>query len=473
IGRVPYDADTPAGVMLKQNTEPLPRPKQFVAGLPEDVERVLYKALAKNPMERYTSMDAFAATLERLAALTTHPLPQAREGNQTTIDYGDGIQPSSSVKSAQSEKSAFQTSASLWDIPAADVKQPIPDHPNRERTPTPPPYIPQPPPSAKSEKSALQTFLVVGGIGMGLMILIVIVGAASWLMNRTSKPSNVMNAETVQANAQETLSAMSKQTPTFSLQGEGQGEGGVSVTPASQLVSTHILNKDGMVMVYVPAGEFLMGSNDGDSDEKPQHKVYLDGYWMDKTEVTNAMYQKCVADGSCKDPVGGKASATHTDYYGNSQYANYPVINVDWNQAQAYCKWAGGRLPSEAQWEKAARGEDGRKYPWGDGAPDSSLLNYNQNVGDTTEVGKYPSDASPYGIMDMSGNVWEWVNDWYDENYYKNLPQKNPMGSDSGEYRGLRGGSWVNEAWVVRGANRSWNLPGYRNHYYVGFRCAR
>ena len=395
IGRVPYDADTPAGVMLKQNTEPLPRPKQFVPGLPEDVERVLYKSLAKNPMERYSSMDAFAATLERLGSLTPAPLPHAREGNAATIDYGTAAQPSSSAKSAQSEKSAVQTS-SVWDIPAADVKPPIPARPSREHTPTPPPYIPQPPPSVQSQKSALQTFLVVGGIGMGLMILIVIIGGASWLMNRPSKPINVMNNETVQANAQETLTVLGGQTPTVSTDSQNR-----------------ISAKDGMEMVYIPEGEFLMGSRDSDKDansnEKPQHKVYLDGYWMDKTEVTNGQYSKCVADGACTQQES-KASSTRSNYYGNIVFTNYPVIYVDWSQAQAYCHLGGGNLPSEAQWEKAARGTDGRIYPWGNRPPSCEFANFSDCGEDTKAVGSTPAGVSPYGLMDMAGNVWEWVN---------------------------------------------------------------
>ncbi|MEI7990738.1 MAG: SUMF1/EgtB/PvdO family nonheme iron enzyme, partial [Chloroflexota bacterium] len=484
---VPYDADTPAGVMLKQNTEPLPRPRQFVPGIPDDVERMIFKALAKDPQQRYADMGALAQVLERLATLT--PVSQAVKRDETTIDYGDGIPPSSSAKSAQSEKSAVQTSstASVWEIPVAAAGKPSAARAQQDRTPTPPPYIPQTPLSAKSgqsEKSTVRTFLLVGSIGMGLILLIVIIGGASWLLNRPSKPSNVMNAETVQASAQETLSAMDKQTPT-------QVQGGIAltstpiitntprVTQSSPMTSTpelqtRISAKDGMEQVYIPPGEFLMGSVDSDSDaqadEKPQHKVYLDGYWMDKTEVTNAMYQKCVADGTCKDPVGGKASNTHNDYYDNSQYANYPVIYVDWNQAQGYCKWAGGSLPSEAQWEKAARGTEGRKYPWGDQSPTCTLANYSECGGDTKAVGSMADGASPYGVLDMSGNVWEWVNDWYGDNYYQSAPQKNPMGPDSGQYRVLRGGSWDGEARDLRSAYRSGGSPGSRGSD-GGFRC--
>jgi serine/threonine-protein kinase len=234
--------------------------------------------------------------------------------------------------------------------------------------------------------------------------------------------------------------------------------------------------KGGMEMVYVPAGEFAMGSENGDSDEKPVHSVYLDGYWIDKTEVTNGMYQKCVQSGGCMAPHG-VSSYTHDSYYGNATYENYPVIKVDWNQASAYCQWAGGRLPSEADWEKAARGPDGRTYPWGEGI-DCGKANYRGKsgndycIGDTTAVGSDPLGASPYGALDMAGNVWEWVNDWYDKKYYANSPVKNPAGSSDGSLRVLRGGSWSDNVWNVRTAIRIYNGPSSWVDS-IGFRCVR
>jgi len=246
--------------------------------------------------------------------------------------------------------------------------------------------------------------------------------------------------------------------------------------------SIQISDKDGMIQVYVPAGEFLMGSADSDSlassDEKPQHTVYLDAFWIDKTEVTNAMYALCVTAEACQPP-GDTRSYTRDNYYGNSQYADYPVINVSWNDAQAYCQWAGRQLPTEAEWEKAARGINGRIYPWGNATPDSNLLNFNEQVGDTTKVGSYPNGASPYGALDMAGNVWEWVNDWYHETYYSSSPAENPPGPSSGNYRVLRGGSWIYEAqWMydaqqfVRAADRFW-IGSDDGGIVFGFRCAR
>ncbi len=215
-------------------------------------------------------------------------------------------------------------------------------------------------------------------------------------------------------------------------------------------------------MVLVPPGEFELGTN----------WVYVDSFWIDKTEVTNAMYAQCVQAGPCAVPSSNRSN-TRNSYYRNSAFDDYPVIFVSWFDANAYCTWAGGRLPTEAEWEKAARGIGGRQFPWGD---DNSwdidgLLNYRSQ--DTTEVGTYPHGASPYGALDMSGNVAEWVADWFSLSYYLSPPASNPEGPESGQYRVWRGGSWANTSteWV-RTYSRSGNPPTDQSSV-LGFRCAR
>ena len=227
-------------------------------------------------------------------------------------------------------------------------------------------------------------------------------------------------------------------------------------------------------MVLVPAGAFLMGSpaGEGSDDERPQHRVSLDAFEIDRYEVTVAEYQGCVDAGTCSAP-GTDTSCN----WGVGGRERHPVNCIDWSQAKAHCEWAGKRLPTEAEWEKAARGTDGRKYPWGNQAASCQrAVMYDGGTGcgrnSTWPVGSKPAGASPYGAHDMAGNVWEWVADWYGKDYYASSPAENPSGPESVGARVVRGGAWSDFPDDLRAANRLRSTPTGRNNY-IGVRCAR
>ncbi len=418
-GRKPYTADTPAAVLLKQASEPLPRLGQFVRDLPEAIEKVLLKALARKPEDRYADMAAFASALETLRS--TSPLP-----------LGEGVGKRSASRPRMDDSMAtIEQEATRDEV----VKKPAPV--GRDSISS---YIP-------AKKRAWWPWAVgVGGLLVVACIVIAVLVVPGLLAAPTPAPTEMLAA---------TEPPVATEAPVL-------GIGSTWTRPA-----------DSMVMVYVPEGEFTMGSNAGSSDEQPVHTVYLDAYWIDQTEVTNEMYTQCVGAGACQPP-DDSSSYTRTSYYGNSQYGNYPVIYVDWNKANVYCEWAGGRLPTEAEWEKAARGTDGRTYPWGNQAPGCSLANFwgasNGCIGDTSAVGSYPSGVSPYGPLDMAGNVWEWVADWYGETYYSQSPTSNLTGPASGQYRVLRGGSGASDEGDVRSADRNGYDPSLSDND-IGFRC--
>jgi formylglycine-generating enzyme required for sulfatase activity len=224
-------------------------------------------------------------------------------------------------------------------------------------------------------------------------------------------------------------------------------------------------------MALIPSGCFNMGDafSEGYSWELPVHNVCItSSFYMDVNLVTNAEYAACVSGGWCTAP-GNASSYSRASYYGNPTYNNFPVIYVNWTQATAYCTWSGKRLPTEAQWEYAARGGlSGKRYPWGDTATACVDGNFDYCIGDTSAVGSYP--ANGYGLYDVGGNVWEWVNDWYSDTYYSTSPPNNPPGPNTGTYRVLRGNYWYYDD--VRVSFRLGLDPTGRD-FSVGFRCSR
>lgn len=441
-GRKPYEADTPAGILIKQTSQPLPPPRQFTAAIPTAVESAILKVLDRDPAERYPDMDAFIKAFEGLLQQTpvVETLTTIRDPNKT-----------------------------LAVVPVVVVEE-------RPRTPTPVDL--KTPATPLTDTKPINWKMII--IGAAALVVLVGIVWGGWQFSRGSlfvpKPS---------ATPSQTATPRPTDTPV------------ATPTPELGIGSTLTREKDGMVMVYVPADEFIMGSDADDAlaecqkftsdcdrdwftDEEPPHQVSLDAYYIDVYEVSNAQYQLCVDAGAC-DPLEYTGSYTRDSYYGDSQYDDYPVIYVDWNQAKAYCTWAGADLPTEAQWEKAARGTDGRMYPWGNSFDDTNAnfcdnsctfdwanKDYDDGYEDTAPVDAFPGGVSIYGAYNLSGNVWEWVNDWYDA-YPGNITSNSDYGTTS---RILRGGAYGSYVDSLCSSNRSWDNPGNRN-YDLGFRCSR
>ncbi|MFO7675688.1 MAG: bifunctional serine/threonine-protein kinase/formylglycine-generating enzyme family protein [bacterium] len=442
-GRLPFDESDTSSFFEAHLQEPPIPPRRANPGISEAMERVILKAMRKKPQERFQSCEEFAEALENSLRLTAHSLQPEERSPQPPAD---SLQP-------DEEKGRQPPAHSIR--PEAVMRKTIPDP--VAAVPEVPHYsslITHHPPRRKA----------VLGIGIGIAIAaVVLLVVLTGNRGRDAAPAGPGAAE----------------QPAVS--GERPAAGGMrSLGRNAQGYEEALWLKDSSVMVRIPAGAFTMGSDasDADSGEKPVRQVYLDAYHIDKHEVTNRQYKKfCDATGRGYPQDPGFESMSN--YF--QSYPSYPVVNVSWDDARAYADWAGKRLPTEAEWEKAARGTDGRKYPWGNEAPDAGgRYRANYDPGNYTEdgyrhtspVGSFPAGASPYGLLDMAGNVWEWCNDWYDSDYYGKGVDRNPPGPSSGSFRVLRGGSWnLNVAWGLRGAHRVGYAPSYRSRD-LGFRCA-
>jgi len=451
-GKPPFEADTPMAIALMHVHEPLPLPRKVKPDLPEMVERVILKALAKEAKDRYQSAGEVAQAFgEAMGAETASPSSRLAElasvaatgkgGEEVTYDIREELRKRESIEQRHRwirraptviglvvilalviglVTVAYQQMQSQATLTAVAMAATV----EAGKPTTTPPSTDTPQPTATLDLNVAAT-------------------------QQQALTQTQVSLEDATQSAYQTISVRTPSaTPT--------------PAPTLSIGSTKVSSTDGMVQMYVPEGEFLMGaaSSDPDAqgDEKPRHKVYLDAFWIDQTEVTNAMYALCVDAGVCR-----------TRTY-SSEQLNHPVNFVSWVDANEYCERVGRRLPTEAEWEKAARGIDGRIYPWGNSAPDSTLLNYNNEIGETTEVGSYPKGASPYGAIDMAGNVSEWVNDWYDDNYYAKSPSDNPRGPTSGTYRVHKGGAYFAPAFLSRASQRIINLP--EDRVPIGIRCA-
>ncbi|WP_075071062.1 SUMF1/EgtB/PvdO family nonheme iron enzyme, partial [Levilinea saccharolytica] len=432
-GSALFDGPTPPAVMAA-HFQPPRLPQAWPAEVPEAFTQWITKALAPEPEQRFSGIEEFIRALTQ-APVVDPAQQQAKPVDPKTEEYHlqaarsqveyERQQAAEQARRAEEERLARQRQA------AARQRQQTWFHRNAR-------------------------WLAVGMVGT-IALVPLLVTLINW---GGSPPLGTQTAPVYQAVSP---------TLTFTLTPTSKIASTLDNTTTFGIGATFVSFKDLMMMVYVPAGKFQMGSNDGDLDERPVHTVELGAFWIDQTEVNNAQYARCVTEGACQPPVRASSYARQ-NYYGNAEFDKYPVIYVNWAQASAYCAWAGRRLPTEAEWEKAARGTDERIYPWGNQAPNSQLLNYFQNVGDTTAVGSFPSGASPYGALDMAGNVWEWVSDPYGD--YPLALETNTTGATDEIGRVLRGGSWNNYVNSVRAAYRYRSSADYTDST-GGFRCAQ
>lgn len=435
-GDTPYQAESSIQQAVQHITAPIPSIVERCPELPATMQAVVERAMAKHPEARYPTAAELVEDLRRVAV---------------------GQEPLASMTAPP--------------LPAAAA-------------PTPP--VASPPASRKHRAVPVWAW---GGL-LALVGLALAAGIA--LGNRaapTNKPTITETTDTSVAEPKLNHTSVPPSAPT-----ETPSDSPTSPPPTEEITTTepvilasHAAPGDLSLseQVLVPAGPFIMGSDTGESDAAPARMVTLDAFWIDRTEVTNAQYATFLNERG-NQVEGGVTWVDFSDeqillttdgasFEPKDGYADHPVVEVSWFGARAFCEWAGRRLPNEAEWEKAARGEDSRTYPWGEATLTCAAANFweqpNGCIGHTTPVGAYPDGASPYGALDMAGNVWEWVSDWYDPAYYSVAPGDNPAGPPSGDSRVQRGGSYFDPGRTVRVFHRfrGWPINMYRN---VGFRCA-
>ncbi|MBI3359702.1 MAG: SUMF1/EgtB/PvdO family nonheme iron enzyme [Chloroflexi bacterium] len=519
-GRTPYEADTPMGLAMMHLVEPVPSVLAVKPDSPPECEAVVRRALAKDRDHRYPTAGEMARAVSEIAGYRVYPAPPEERPT--------GIEPAPSLQRVEQDAPGLSPVSELGGRERAGGADDY--HPTVPQSAT---LLPTLAPSRILSRSRIRA----GAIGLIAFVLLALGGVFAFprLVNRPTEVPAISLAtatfvpaatrpptQTLTPTRAPTQSPISTATraptqtltpiptatraptqtlsPTLTLTPRATPGFTPSLSPGSTLVS----DKDGMAQIFVAAGPFEMGSDSGLSDEQPVHTVTLDDYWIDRTEVTNAMFTEFVkATGyQTEAEAHGRSSVftlssevweqtagadwQHPRGPGTSLdgLADHPVVHVSWHDARAYCEWAGRRLPTEAEWEKAARGTDGRTYPWRTENVTEKLLNFadrNLNVGwadnslddgfeFTAPVGSYPGGASPYGAWDMAGNVWEWVSSLY--RAYPYDPNDGRENLTSTAARVLRGGSWLNGQDLVRAAVRVKGKPT-DSLEYAGFRCAR
>lgn len=401
-GKLPFSAPTPTGVAVKHIVEAPPSPSTFVSTIPDQVSKVVLRALEKEPANRFASAGEFAAELTHAAYESGAADFDAEFPPMTGPSTGDHNRPKTSSMDRANTTSTNQANS------ATIINE-----------------------KPKASSGALKYIAIAA-----ILILLATGGYFGYVKATAHMPA----------------------------------------PPGSQVPDA--TNPD---MVMIKGGWTKIGSSDGYENEQPIHEVYVDSFYLDITPVTNAQFEKFVNATNYKTDAEKSSEEYDWRTYATSERRNHPVVNVSWNDANAYAKWAKKRLPTEAEWEYAARGGlIGKKFPWGDDSPQKrAVFDRAEAAGASlTSEAELPTqavktnEANGYGLYDMSGNVWEWCNDWYDKNYYSISPQKNPQGPAKGEAKVIRGGSWYTDVSKIRAASRNSDITTGAQFDY-GFRCAK
>ena len=507
-GEVPYTDEITMNVALKHMTEPIPQLCKTRPDLPADIDLFLRRALAKDKNDRFVSMHQYREALNIIAQGGSLSAFLGEDETELRIPTPPGVR---QVRSDETPTELPQQRFSAPPPQQPPVRQPQ-SAPSQQ---FPDGYYPVTPPQSAPKKKGFPVwgwFLIAFGALAVLAVVIIALVLGSMIGKPTPSPyvvSDLNQTRTAQAQAnisdennaeQQNPTNPPQAVPTDTPRPEASTPVPTYTALPTNTVSAGyqdgdsiVWQRDNAVMVYVSAGTFLQGSEisvDPDTytiNEGPIREVYLDAFWIDETEVTNEQFAAFV------DATGYTTSAEqlgssqirvdednwntvagmdwqHPDGTSYSYNDDYPVVHVSWYDAAAYCKWAGKKLPTEAQWEKAARGPDGNKYPWGFSNPTGSLAMYGDPDGAPRAVRSYPSGVSYYGAYEMAGNVWELVNDFYERDYYQSAPNTNPTGPSSGDFHVAKGGSYGFEPSVIRSAVRVRRGPS-QSFSDMGFRC--
>jgi formylglycine-generating enzyme required for sulfatase activity len=441
-GRPPFEGDSAMTVMLKHVNEPVPDIRRQVEDAPAGFIELVDRALAKQPAERIQTAADLAAALRA----SVRQLPGG-----------------TAMVARPPEAALNATQLSPTDAQPMTATQ-------RMSPPGLPPVVP---PMAPSTPRRSPPWVLLAGAAIVMLVCLILGGGAAVVISQmgllggsTATPRPTA-APTQGGPTEAATNAAPTTGPLATEVAQPTDTEAPTEIPTLEATPTATPIEVPAGMVLVPGGAFNMGAGEN-GDTAPIHTVTLDSFFMDQFEVTNERYGQCVSAGVCSPPTR-QSTETRSGYFTNPAFANFPMVNVTWDQAETFCEWVGRRLPTEAEWEYAATGGNARLYPWGDQF-DPNLAPVNEP--DTVGVGSFPGGASPFGVQDLAGNALEWVLDWYDAEFYANSPEAGPIGPETGTRKVLRGGGFGNPDPSLYTTFRRYSRAPNLTDVDIGFRCA-